>query len=295
MKDKEDRVVSAPAEPSVGSPSVNGHGINISDLYMDMLCERYKNRGIKTGFTDPQRQKKIEKCAMQLGLNAQDEQERRARHKTLKLDGILYMSLDDFAEYYRETRKNKFPVLRSDAEIDRGGKRDGAKAVQGSGNAPKKAKRLAVIKSIKKCLGGFLESFIFNEIRNRDSEKLREKEGKKLPRRAFAAVAAVAVSLFLVVCSSVMVSRATTAVGRLDREVDMLTDEKKELGALLDVKNNMLDIKKTAVDEYGMISGEYAASRYLDISPEEKIENVKDEKEDASLISVLLSAMGWRE
>ena len=75
-------------------------------------------------------------------------------------------------------------------------------------------------------------------------------------------------------------------------KIEKLEDIRDDLKTDLEVKNNMLFIKQTAVEEYGMISGDYAASRYVDLTEDEKIEHYGEETAEESLLSQLLRAIG---
>ena len=48
MKKAQTRVIAAMAEPMVGSPTRANGGIDVSALYIDMLCEKFRSRGIRT-------------------------------------------------------------------------------------------------------------------------------------------------------------------------------------------------------------------------------------------------------
>jgi len=99
----------------------------------------------------------------------------------------------------------------------------------------------------------------------------------------------------MVVCSSVMVSRATASVGNLEDEIEELRDVRNDLEADLVVKNDMLNIKDIAVNEYGMISSDYATSRYLDVTEDERIEKYESNGKSDSLLTRLLKAIGLVE
>jgi hypothetical protein len=122
-------------------------------------------------------------------------------------------------------------------------------------------------------------------------------EGKKkrIPRGVLPTIAVVTLSLLMVVCSSVMVSRATADVGNLEDEIEELRDVRSDLEADLVVKNDMLNIKDIAVNQYGMISSDYATSRYLDIAEDERIEIYDSPEKSDSLLTRLLKAIGLVE
>ncbi len=294
MKERQERIVAATAEPVSGSPSVARGGINISDLYMDMLCERYKNRGIKTGLADPKRKNDIEARAQKLGISTEGEAARREKYKTLRIDGKSYMSHDDFAAYYKELRGYKLPGFYSRAESEYESANGGMKNVQESGNPPKKAIWLAIKRNTVSSALALFDTYIASERREHMKEEVKTVKAKRIPRGVLPVFAAVTLSALLIVCSTVMVSRATSAVGKLENEIEALEEERIDLNASLEVKNDMLEIKRLAVEEYGMISGDYAASRYLDLGNAEKVEVYDEKEEDGSLISQLLRAVGLK-
>jgi hypothetical protein len=89
-----------------------------------------------------------------------------------------------------------------------------------------------------------------------------------------------------------MVSRASSSVSLLEDKIDALSFEIPDLEGKLEVKNNMLNIKDIAVGEYGMISGDYASARYVDLREDEKIEK-HDKENDGSWLRDLLRAIGF--
>jgi len=97
----------------------------------------------------------------------------------------------------------------------------------------------------------------------------------------------------MIVCSTVMVSRASGEISALEDKIESLDFEIKDLEGKLEQKNNMLDIKQIATEEYGMISAEYAASRYIDVTDEEKLVTVESEDKGSSWLSEILRAIGF--
>ena len=115
----------------------------------------------------------------------------------------------------------------------------------------------------------------------------------RIPKGVLPMLCAVTVSLMLCVCASVMVSRASADVSSLEDRIDELTYQIGDLEGKLEVKNNMLDIKKTAVEQYGMISAEYASGRYIDIKDEESIKKHDGKASSSTWLSELLEAIGF--
>jgi hypothetical protein len=163
------------------------------------------------------------------------------------------------------------------------------------GKPPKKAVWLAIKRRIKDFLRDFFSVFVLEEIRKQSEEEMIEGKKKRIPRGVLPTIAVVTLSLLMVVCSSVMVSRATADVGNLEDEIEELRDVRSDLEADLVVKNDMLNIKDIAVNQYGMISSDYATSRYLDIAEDERIEIYGSPEKSDSLLTRLLKAIGLVE
>ena len=300
---KKTRVVASATEISVGSPSRANTGVDVSRLYLDILCEKFNNRGIKTGvMLDAERRREKEKIlgAMSNSKNApQIVSAYDDKYKKKDISGKTYMSCDGFAAYYKDLRGYKTPSFNTRAENEY---REAAADVQDSGKPPKKAKWLTVRDAIKAQgikLSSFftqkgLERFVAEWFPIDNVENRREVNGRKLPPRVLSTMAIVAISLLLIVCSSVMVSRASAKVSELEEKIERLEYTRDDLQTDLELKNNMLDIQRIAVEEYGMIKGDYAASRYLDITEEEKIEVYESQGESEGIISRLLRAVGLK-
>ena len=305
MKKTEARVSSRSASIAIGSPS--RQGADVAALYIDMLCERFKDRGIKTSVqSDADAQKSKDSARSRLislypqmaGVSADD-----AKYKSMNVGGRYCMSSEDFANYYRDLRDYKMPRFYSRAEKEYEEAQVACKAenVQESGNPPKKAVWLAITKHAKNKIREIpshlnkeeltefsKEWFLFEEERT-----VNEGEKKRMPPRVIPTILAVALSLMLIVCSSVMVSRASAEVSSLEDKIDKLSFEIRDLEGKLEVKNNMLDIKRIAVEEYGMISAGFASSRYVDVREDEKLESVEEKGEKNSWLKELLRAIGF--
>lgn len=300
MKKSRSRVVNATAETAIGSPSVQG-GIDVSELYIDMLCEKFKNRGIKTAVaTEARKAEKKTRTQSNFGIAKAEISAKDKKYRTMVIDGESYMSSDDFAAYYKDLRGYKLPNFYSRAEKEYEEAAAAEKNVQESGKPPKKALWLAVTGHVKKKIKEiphYLTREGFEEISREwfpkdEPENRRDGEKRRMPRSIASTLAILTISLLLIVCSSVMVSRASRDVSSLEDKIEELEAIRDDLNTDLELKNNMLEIKRIAVEEYGMISGEYAASRYLDITEEEKIENFENADKEESLFNQLLRAIG---
>ena len=289
MKKTSTRVVAAPPETVSGTAG----GIDIGALYVDMLCERFKNRGIKSGLSEL-KSAEIRKNARMLGISVDSVSAEDAKYKSLNVDGQMYMSSDDFAAYYKDLRGYKLPHFYSRAEKEYEDAEADAKNVQDSGKPPKKAVWLAIKRRTKDAFSDFFSIFVVEEIR-KQSEEMEEGTKTRVPKKIIPTLCIVTLSLMLIVCSTVMVSRASGEISQLEGEIEVIEYEKNDLEGKLNMKNDMLNIKDIAVDQYGMISGDYAASRYVDIKGEEKIVIYEETEKDESLLTKLLKAIGLLE
>lgn len=118
------------------------------------------------------------------------------------------------------------------------------------------------------------------------------KEQKRFPLSAFAALAAVAVSLMLIVASSVMVHHGERAVNELTLQLSQMSGEVNELRSDLDVQNDLLAIREIAVNEFGMVEEEYVRLNYITQDKTDTIEAFEEKEETGVGLSALLSALG---
>ena len=292
---------------AVGSASRSG--ADVASLYIDMLCERFKDRGIRSSVrSEADAQKKKNSARSRLvslypnmaGVSADD-----AKYKSMNVDGRQCMSCEDFANYYKDLRDYKMPRFysRAETEYEEADAAYKAEKVQESGKPPKKAVWLAITKHAKSKIKEIPSHLNKEELTEFSKEwfllgeeaEVKSDEKKRLPAGVISTIFAVTLSLLLVVCSSVMVSRASAEVGSLEDRIDQLSFEKRDLEGKLEVKNNMLDIQRIAVEEYGMISASYASSRYVDIRENEKLEGIEKESKKDSWLAELLMAIGFDE
>lgn len=286
MKKTGARVAAAMAEPMTGSYG----GIDIGALYIDMLCEKFKNRGIKTGLS-AQKSAEIRKNAEMLGIEFESVSAKDDKYRTMKIDGKSYMSSDDFAAYYKDLRGYKMPHFYSRAEKEYE-EAEAVKNVQESGKPPKKALWLAIKRRTKTLVSGFVKGFIVDEVRKQFEEEVVEGKRKRFPKTVLPVLAVVTLSLLLVVCSSVMVSRASGDVSKLEYQIEQLQESKKDLEGKLVEKNNMLDIQRIAIEEYNMIKGSYATSKFLDVTEDEEIKLFHKGNGEDSFLKTILKAIG---
>ena len=297
MKEAKVRIVARAAEPMIGSSSQ--HSVDVSGLYIDMLCERFKDRGIRRVTDDTK--KKSARSSFGSGMLGDTVSAYDPKYRNLKVDGKSCMSSDDFAAYYKDLRGYKLPKYHSRNEREYGEDESLANNVQESGKSPKKALWLAVRSVVKKRVKDLTSRLRVAELERMKDEwfPIDKREHRvngrknKMPRGVISVLAVVTLSLLLIVCSSVMVSRSFGEVSKLEYKIELLEGQRNELRTKLEVKNDLLEIQKIAVEEYGMISGDYAASRYVDVTDGEVIKDYDVENGKSNLIAKLLRAIGF--
>ncbi|MBR2721433.1 MAG: hypothetical protein IKB75_01490 [Clostridia bacterium] len=115
---------------------------------------------------------------------------------------------------------------------------------------------------------------------------------RSFPLSAFASLAVLAACLALIVASSVMLNEAEERVIELGRKVDNVAAEVAELQSDWEVRNNLIQIRKIAVEEYGMVEEEYVKIRHLSAAKEDSVESFDEKQERRIRLSALLSAIG---
>lgn len=121
-----------------------------------------------------------------------------------------------------------------------------------------------------------------------------KKNTKRFPVSAFAAILALAMSLMLIVASSVLVNQGENQVNELTLQASQMAGEVLDLKSKWSVQNDLLQIRDVAVNEFGMVSEEYLQMDYLSIGGEDSIEVFEEEKQDSVGLAALLSAIGLR-
>lgn len=117
---------------------------------------------------------------------------------------------------------------------------------------------------------------------------------RRFPLSAFAAIVAVAVSLMLIVASSVMIHHGEKRVSQLTVEISELAGEVSDLQSELDVKNDLLVIRDIATEEFGMVEEKYLKMQYLSMGSSDSIEVFEEEKQEKVGLSAILSAIGLK-
>lgn len=291
---------------------------NTDRRYVEMFCERYRDRGIAGRIReDAARQEKKEALnrAITPGAFVKTDTLEHIHgssadsYRSGVSDGKRYMTVDDFDRYFHAQRDYKNPQYSRKPVVNEGYVRAMAetRAEAGGLTSPKKAgwltdtdklpafvQKLLTYKALAKLNEWAGETF------PRESHVVSAKETSKTGRRAIpvglvATLVTVAVSMSMVISSTVLVSQSTRELSQLKEEISAREAIMGELSDQLDLKNDMLTIKDKATSEYGMVNEKYLDGVYLDENAEDYIE-VFDKDEDAeekSGLSALLSAFGF--
>ncbi len=119
-----------------------------------------------------------------------------------------------------------------------------------------------------------------------------DRESRRFPLSAFAAVFAVAISLMLIVASSVMVHSGEKSLNALTMEMEAVGREVAEMRSDLSAGTDLLGVREIAVREYGMVSEEYLRMHYLNTETSDSVELYEEEREETVGLGALLSAIG---
>lgn len=121
-----------------------------------------------------------------------------------------------------------------------------------------------------------------------------ENEKRRFPLSAFAAVAAVAISMMLIVAGSLMVIGAETQISQLNKQITDLHEEIADLSSDLESTVDLVEIRRIATEEYGMVSEEYLKMDYIELDRDEIAEVKGEKRKDGIGLAGLLSAIGMK-
>ena len=122
-------------------------------------------------------------------------------------------------------------------------------------------------------------------LEERSSEKIIEGNKTRLPRGVILSVAAITVSLLMIVSSMVLLSSAQNEKNALNDEMDELDFKIAELETELNKKNEGIDIEFYAKEVLGMINKEHVNSEYISSNKTDGV--VKGDYKKASFTSLI--------
>lgn len=271
--------------------------------YVQALCERYKDRGIAAHVRlDAKRQEREEALSHAMAPGAYIMAEKVSdgkadKYRTGLYKGQRHMTADDFVRYYHDQRSYKMPNYNVRTEMPSQAEESGAAA---GGQTPKKALWLTVTGQMPQSVRKYLESpatarlaEISKDWFPIEKEERREKSDvKKMPAGVLGAMLAVTLCCVMIVGSSVMVSLSIREASILQSELDSLNKQYTTLNTELSLKNDMLEIERIAVEEYGMVRSDFVSAEVLSTDSENSVEVYETKSEFGQGLSNLLGAIG---
>ena len=271
--------------------------------YVQALCERYKDRGIAAHVRlDAKRQEREEALSHAMAPGAYIMAEKVSdgkadKYRTGLYKGQRHMTADDFVRYYHDQRSYKMPNYNVRTEMPSQAEESGAAA---GGQSPKKALWLTVTGQMPQSVSKYLESpatarlaEISKDWFPIEKEERREKSDvKKMPAGVLGAMLTVTLCCVMIVGSSVMVSLSIREASILQSELDSLNKQYTTLNTELSLKNDMLEIERIAVEEYGMVRSDFVSAEVLSTDSENSVEVYETKSEFGQGLSNLLGAIG---
>ena len=271
--------------------------------YVQALCQRYKDRGIAAHVRlDAKKQEREEALSHAMAPGAYIMAEKVSdgkadKYRTGLYKGTRYMTADDFVRYYHDQRSYKMPNYNI-RTVEPTRAQETADAT--GGQTPKKALWLTVTEqmpqSVRKHLEGPATARLAEVSRDwfpiEKEVQCEAAEARKMPAGVLGAMLAVTLSCMMIVGSSVMVSLSIREASILQGELDALDKQYTTLSTELSLKNDMLEIERIAVEEYGMVRSDFVSTQVLDTESENSVEVYETKGEFGKGLSSLLSAIG---
>ncbi len=276
--------------------------ITVRDPQMNAIAKQFSSRGLASSIrrdTEAQIAREEETQASEpeaYRLSQYSEEYISARYR----HGKELMSGDDLMEYFREMHERRT----KDADFSAEPPKD---ELVRSGDADKPCK--PVLRGEQRL--GMRERLSMmpqtaRELPARTWERVKlsypswfdgskadtSKETRRFPLSAFAAILAVAMSLTLVVASSVMIHHGESRLNSLKLEASALSSEILEMRSDLSAETDLLAIRDVAVNEFGMVSEEFVRQEYLTEQKDDSIVIYEEKEEQMIGLSALLNALG---
>ena len=121
----------------------------------------------------------------------------------------------------------------------------------------------------------------------------RWEKTRKMPISAFAAILAIAVSLMLIVASALMITHTETKISKLNSEIATLNAEIGDLEAKLESECDLMELRRLAMEELGMVEGSFVKMDYLSLETPEDIQSFSEKQSREISFAAILSAIGW--
>ena len=219
-------------------------------------------------------------------------QGRGDRYRSAAYLGRQVMDVDDFAAYFAECRASRRAKQTEQAAseavtVSPARTRQESRMARATGNSLISCDKKQGRENTADRVIAFAKDWLCP-----DDPALRV-AGKKqrMPISVISLLVVAAVSLMLIVSSTVMVSTAKRDAAEAQDTADRLQREAQLAEDKLESSIDYLEIYRTATEELGMIPATYVDSVYVNTAGQNSIEIV-EEQEDAPALSTLLSAIG---
>lgn len=210
--------------------------------------------------------------------------------------GRQVMDVDDFAAYFETCRTRRSQLNAKGQEMSPAQEPVAVPArTREESSYARAAKSQALTEKKKEQRMGAADRVIAlakDWLQPDDPALRRRGQAQRIPVSVISVLVVVAVSLMLIVSSSVMVAGAKREVSALGDEVDVLAKEAELATDRFEASINYLDIYQIATERYGMIPSSFANSMYVDQNKQNTIENFENDGEATVGLSTLLSAIG---
>ncbi len=290
--------------------------------FVEMFCERYRDRGIagrvRKDVAEQEKREALHRAeapgtyVMTDDLGEITGEDANRTYRSGVSNGKPYMTADDFARYYHHLRGYRNPQYRATPHTPESREavramveaREAARGV----NLPKKAgwltnidKLPALVKKllsrekvakVANVLNVWAEETFPREIIVSEASSKRNAR-KALPVGLVATLVTVAVSMAMVISSTVLVSQSTRELSQMKEELAAKDAIVYEISDQLDLKSDAMTIKNRAKDEFGMVEEKYVDHTYLQNDAEDYVEDFGEVEDEGGGLSALLSAFGF--
>ena len=270
-------------------------GISLQPSAEPRLCafsRRYSNRGlVQSVLREAEEQKEHEEATREIAPDAY----RMSSLSDAAIGGCYRrgkqsMAVSDLVVYFQETRQRRIRGV----DFSKTAEDEILPVVSDEQKKKRSGSRLPI--SVE-CISKAVFSKSLKESANEwfdTTEPDTSNVKKRFPLSAFAAIAAVAVSLMLIVASSVLLTRAESRMSQLNEEISTAYAVANDLQAELETRDDLLLIRQIATEEYGMVNEEFVRTQYITLETEDSIETYEEERKEGAGLSALLSAIGIR-
>ena len=234
--------------------------------------------------------REIDPCAYRLSLlsDAAVKGIYRRGKDTMEAEDLLRYAEESLRLRQRENPAEEMPSIYEAAETVEKSEEVGAVTV-----AAALQRNLTEVKALPAKAIGFLREKlpVWFHFRAADTSS----ETKKIPISAFAAILAISVSLMLIVASALMITHTETKISKLNAEISTLQVEIRDLEGKLEANADLMEIRRIAIEEYGMVEEDYLKMERLSLDSAEEIRVYEQERNRELGISSILSAIGWKK